>query len=270
MTMYDLFSFDGNTTAEGYRITEAKRALSPSGLPGLDYALNPYGGCEHGCLYCYAPNILHLSREEWGREVKVKANLPLLLSRELKGREGVIGIGTVTDPYQPVEREARITRKCLQVIARHGNRASLHTKSDLVLRDLDLLRSSVEVGVTITGIDERLSAVLEPGAPSPVRRLEAVAELVGEGIDAYVLVGPLLPSVGGVEEFARRIARTGVRTVMLDRFRSRPGMCEHMRKVMIEHGYDGKDFVSRLGADHPSGGLEESLRERGLECVRAF
>lgn len=159
------------------------RALSPSGLPGIDYALNPYGGCEHGCVYCYAPEVTHQPWDGW-RVVRVKYDIPERLQKELPGLSGTVGIGTVTDPYQGAEARFRLTRRCLDVLRGRGFPVRIHTKSPLILRDLDILgdiRPHVEI--TVTGIDRRSSLITEPGAPLPEERLKALRELVDAGID---------------------------------------------------------------------------------------
>ena len=88
------------------REVKCKSALSSSSLPGLDYSLNPYRGCQHNCAYCYVPNVLRIQRKEWGSFVEVKTNIPVVLSKELKKKKpGVVGLSTVTDPYQPIEKK---------------------------------------------------------------------------------------------------------------------------------------------------------------------
>jgi DNA repair photolyase len=124
------------------RITEARAstALSPSRLPGLDFALNPYRGCGHGCIYCYSPDVLRLGgKEPWGSFVEVRKNLPVLLAKERKACSGVVGLGTVTDPYQPAEEKTRLTRYCLEQLATAKCSVCVQTKSDLVARDTDIL-----------------------------------------------------------------------------------------------------------------------------------
>ena len=92
------------------RQVRCKTALSPSSLPGLDYSLNPYRGCQHNCAYCYVPNVLRIKREDWGGFVDIKSNIPVVLARELKRKnKGVIGLSTVTDPYQSVEKKYNLS-----------------------------------------------------------------------------------------------------------------------------------------------------------------
>ena len=217
-----------------YRITECRKALHPSGLPGIDYALNPYGGCEHGCRYCYAPEVTHSEWDDW-RVVKVRANIPDRLSREIPGLGGIIGIGTVTDPYQAAESRFELTLACLEVIRGSPMGVHIHTKSDLILRDLDLIASMPHsIGVTITTIDDSVSKRTEPGAPLPERRLEAVSRLVDAGADVYALVGPVMSTLDGKEDLlADRIAETGVRRAVIDRLNLRPLLGERLSRMGI-------------------------------------
>jgi DNA repair photolyase len=125
---------------------QASTAISASGLPGLDFALNPYRGCQHACAYCYSPDVLREARwREWGDFVDVKKNLPILLSKQKNKLSGVVGLGTVTDPYQQAEEKYKITRYCLEQLARSDCTVSIQTKSDLVLRDLDILKKMKKV-----------------------------------------------------------------------------------------------------------------------------
>lgn len=205
-----------------FRIVECGRALAPSGLDEMDYALNPYGGCEHGCIYCYAPGHTHSDLSEW-RVVRVKRNVVERLSRELPFAEGIVGIGTVTDPYQGAEGRFRLTRGCLEVLERNGRRVHIHTKSDLILRDKDLLSGmDCVVGITITGTDPRRSLMTEPGAPLPSARLEAVRGLLDAGVDTYVLVAPVMTTLDGHEgELVDALRETGVRHVFAERLNLR-------------------------------------------------
>ena len=143
-----------------------KTALSHSKLPGLDYALNPYRGCQHACVYCYAPSVIHWGQGKWGDLVEVKVNLPRILSKELRvKKKGIVGLGTVTDPYQPAEKKYEITRRCLELLLMHDFPVCIQTKSSLVLRDIDLLKkfTNLEVGITLTTNDDNVREKLEPG-----------------------------------------------------------------------------------------------------------
>ena len=200
-----------------FETVECRRALSPSGLPGIAYALNPYGGCEHGCVYCYAPGVTHSDPSSW-RVVRVRRNIPDRLVRELPGVEGTIGLGTVTDPYQYAERRFRLSRMCLEVLRDRGRRVHIRTKSDLVVRDIGVLQDmDCVVGVTVTGLDPRVSKMTEPGAPLPEARLRALSELVAAGVEAYALVAPVMSTLEGRErELLEAVASTGASTVFHD------------------------------------------------------
>ena len=137
----------------------AKSILSKSQVS--DYALNPYVGCSHACVYCYAKFMKRFTghREAWGEFVDVKIYAPELLAREVtKKKAGRVWISGVCDPYQPLERKYKLTRRCLEVLVEHGWPITIQTKSLLVLRDIDILKKAadVEVGFTITTTDERM------------------------------------------------------------------------------------------------------------------
>jgi DNA repair photolyase len=283
--MPDLFSFDEERvgpflSSARIREVDCRSALSVSRLPGLDHALNPYRGCEHNCVYCYAPSILRVDRWKWGRFVEARVNIPTVLARELRKKAaGTVGIGTVTDPYQPVEASYQLTRKCLKELLKAGTGVSVHTKSDLVTRDIDLLRrfEQAEVGVTITTLDDSYADQLEPLAPRPGRRLEALERLSSAGVDAYLLLGPLLPEVneGKWEEFMARVAETGTRRVMLDAFRGRPGVREAMLRLpMMGDDRLRERFMAKLDSPSFYEGARNELAiiclHSGMELVDAF
>ena len=254
-------------------------ALSPSRLPGLDHALNPYTRCGHDCAYCYAPYVMRTSPLEWGRGIVAKVNIPQQLAKELPRRKGVIGLGTVTDPYQPLEKEMLLTRRCLEEMAKAKARVSLLTKSDLVLRDMDILRglTGAEVGITLNTASDERAAVFEAGSPPPSRRLRAVRALVEEGFNTYVFLGPIIPTVTDhdIPALVRAIVDTGVPSVMIDRLNLRPGMKERMRSIMVERSpssldafegcADDDEFYSKTSAQ-----LAGGLRGSGVRTVNAF
>lgn len=236
-----------------------RRALSPSALPGIQYALNPYGGCEHGCVYCYAPEVTHVPWGGW-RVVRVKVNVAERLAQELPGLAGTVGVGTVTDPYQGAEARFMLTRRCLEILRDRDYRVHIHTKSDLILRDLGLISSMRgEVGVTVTGIDEGRSKMLEPGAPLPEARLRALRELSSAGVDAYALVGPVLGHLeGGEEEFCDAVVSTGVRRAVLDRLNPRPELSKRLGRMRVR------------GSEAALERIRELLTSAGLRVEDAF
>jgi DNA repair photolyase len=205
----------------------AKTALSPSKLPGLDYALNPYRGCEHACIYCYAPSVIHWDKGKWGDLVEVKVNLPRILSKELHvKKKGVVGLGTVTDPYQPAEKKYEITQRCLELLLLHDFPVCIQTKSSLVLRDIDLLKkfTNLEVGITLTTNDDKVREKLEPGASSVEDRLHALSELSKNGIETWVFMGPVMPYITDVEALISAISIVKPGYVLVDKLRMKEGV----------------------------------------------
>ena len=189
------------------RFELAKSALSHNQSPDMYFTqgLNPYRGCEHGCIYCYArPTHSYLGLSpglDFETQIIAKSNLADVLTRELQAKRYVpsaVAIGTVTDAYQPVERELRITRSVLEVFYKCHHPLSIITKGSGVERDIDLLapmaaRGLAMVVVTITTLDALLARQLEPRAAAPYRRLRTIRTLVEAGIPVGVSVGPQIP-----------------------------------------------------------------------------
>lgn len=175
-----------------------KSALVKSNIPGVDYALNPYLGCEHGCVYCYASFMqrYYHQNEIWGEFVDVKVNfIERLRSQITRKRPVLVYLSSVTDPYQPLERKYRLTRECLKILAELNFPVSIQTKSDLVLRDLDILKQidDCEVGFTITTLDENIRKKFEPRTSTIDQRLKALKILNKNKIPTFVFFGPVLP-----------------------------------------------------------------------------
>ena len=165
----------------------------------FDYSLNPYVGCWFGCVYCYARFMRRFSghREPWGEFVDVKVNAPMVLRREaVVRRRGLVWVSAVCDPYQPVEARYRVTRRCLEILLGSGWPVYIQTKSDLVLRDVDLFRryrDQVEVTVTITTGDDDIRRIFEPRAPGIDRRIEVLRRLHKMGLKTNLMIAPILP-----------------------------------------------------------------------------
>lgn len=191
----------------------AKSALAWNQSPdiGFDRAVNPYRGCEHGCVYCYArPSHAYLGLSpglDFETQLLFKPEVAALLEKELR-KPGYdpkpIALGSNTDPYQPVERTLKLTRGVLEVLDRFNHPVTIVTKSAGVLRDLDILsamarRNLVRVCLSITTLDARLARIMEPRAASPERRLAAVRALAAAGIPAAVLAAPMIPAVNDAE-----------------------------------------------------------------------
>jgi DNA repair photolyase len=190
---------------------------------GFDASVNPYRGCEHGCVYCYArPTHEYLgfsSGLDFETKIMVKENAPELLKDELSRRNWkpqVLAMSGVTDCYQPAEKKRRLTRRCLEILLEFRNPVVIITKNYLVTRDIDILRElaryrCVAVSVSLTTLDRRLSAVMEPRASSPTRRLAAISHLAKAGIPVGYLQAPMIPGLTDAEApaIAQAAARAG-------------------------------------------------------------
>jgi DNA repair photolyase len=174
---------------------------------GFQYGLNPYRGCEHGCIYCFArPMHEYLGFSaglDFESKILVKENAPELLEQELTATSWnpqPIALCSATDPYQPAERQFKLTRRCLEVLARFRNPVMIITKNHLVTRDIDLLselarHQAVAVCLSITTLDANLARKLEPRTASPRQRLDAIHLLAGARIPVGVLVAPVIPGL---------------------------------------------------------------------------
>jgi DNA repair photolyase len=164
----------------------------------LDYTINPYVGCQHGCTYCYAQFIKRFTDhpEEWGEFVDIKVNAPNLLLKEVKRKRlGRVWISGVCDPYQPLEKKYMLTRQCLKILALVNWPITIQTKSPLVIRDWDILRKlrDVQVGITITTSDENIRKLFEPKTPSIKERIKTLEKLHNKEIMTFAMIAPMLP-----------------------------------------------------------------------------
>jgi DNA repair photolyase len=180
------------------RKIEARSVLTRSGIPGTDWCVNPYVGCAHACRYCYAVFMRRFTghREAWGDFVDARVNAPDILRRQLsRAARGTVMLGSVTDGWQPAEKDHRLSRRCLEALLEFRFPVRILTKSPLLVRDLDLLVrfENLEAGFSITTDDERMRALFEPGAPPVSDRIRALAELYRRGCPTWVFIGPLLP-----------------------------------------------------------------------------
>ncbi len=217
--------------------------VSASKIPGLDYTVNPYLGCWHGCVYCYARYMTKFSKRsfQWGEFVDVKINAAEILKREIFGlKKGLISLSTVTDPYQAPERKYRLTRRILEDLAESNFSVSILTKSNLILRDIDILkkfnRENLEVGFSITTADENIGKHFEPNAPSVKERINALKQLSEEGIKTWVFIAPVLPylSENRLSDLLDEIRHTAG-YIMLDKLNIKSGNWYGIAKVLTQH-----------------------------------
>lgn len=248
----------------------------------FDRSINPYRGCEHGCVYCFArPTHAYLGLSpglDFESKLFVKPEAPGLLERELSAPGYVprtIAIGTNTDPYQPIERQYQVMRGILEVLERAGHPVGIVTKSALVLRDLDILarmakRNLVKVALSVTTLDPKLARTMEPRAATPTRRLDALRQLSAAGVPTAVMVAPVIPALNDdeIERILDAAAAAGVRSagyVLLrlplevrDLFRewllaNFPDRYRHVFKL-VRDTRGGKDYDSTWGKRMTGGG----------------
>jgi len=221
----------------------AKTILSKSKV--LDYTINPYIGCEHGCTYCYARFMKRFTRhkERWGEFVDVKVNAPNLLQREIKRKRARrVWISGICDPYQPIEKKYELTRRCLEILSRHGWPVTIQTKSPLLLRDIELFEGffDVEVTVTIATADENIRQIFEPKAPSIRERIEALEKLHSKGIKTSAMIAPMLPKAEGLANELRG----KVDSVLIDRMNYHYADWVY-RKHKLEHAMTENFFTQK-------------------------
>ncbi len=191
---------------------------------GLDYGMNLYRGCQHHCIYCDSRSLCY-GIEDFDGEVLIKTNAIDLLRDELsrKRKKGIIGTGSMHDAYMPIEEKVKLTKRALEAIADYGFGVHVVTKSDLVLRDVPILKKisryhTAAVSLTITTIDDELSEIVEPGAPPSSARFRALKELSDAGIETRIALMPSLPFIEDTEENVFAIAeeanRCGVQAIV--------------------------------------------------------
>jgi DNA repair photolyase len=265
-------------------IDSTRKIITRNDSPDIsfDRSINPYRGCEHGCIYCFArPTHAYLGLSpglDFESKLFAKPDAAKLLERELSAAgyaPRTIAIGTNTDPYQPIERQHQVMRQILEVLERYGHPVGIVTKSALILRDLDILarmaqRDLVKVALSVTTLDPHLARVMEPRAPAPARRLDALGKLVAAGVPASVMVAPVIPALNDaeIERILDAASAVGVREagyVLLrlplevrDLFRewlmaNFPDRYRHVFKL-IRETRSGKDYDSTWGKRMTGGG----------------
>ncbi|RDV02327.1 PA0069 family radical SAM protein [Undibacter mobilis] len=272
---------------------------------GFDRSINPYRGCEHGCVYCFArPTHAYLGLSpglDFESRLFVKPEAADLLERELSSPNyspKVIAIGTNTDPYQPIERRYKVMRRILETLDRAGHPVGIVTKSALVTRDLDILsrmaeRNLVKVALSVTTLDPELARKMEPRAATPMKRLEALRQLSQAGVPTTVMVAPIIPALNDmeIERILDAAAAAGVKEagyVMLrlplevrDLFRewleaNYPDRAGHVFRLVREMR-GGKDYDSEWGTRMKGKGpyawligrrFELACEKRGLNVAK--
>jgi DNA repair photolyase len=257
------------------RETVCKTILNRSGLS--DYSLNCYTGCTHACVYCYARFMqrFHPHEEPWGAFVDVKVNAVEVLKRQLRRAEpGTVFVSSACDGWQPVEAQWRLTRRCCELLLERGFELHVLSKSALVLRDLDVFAGRpVQLGVTLTTLDERLQELWEPGAASIAERLQVIEAVRRAGLQTGVMFGPLLPflsdSQAAIDALLGRAAALGVERIWFDGLNPRPRVWPAVAELLRTQFPELLASYRKMLFDPPSRALYlKELRDRIEEAAR--
>lgn len=279
---------------------QARSIITRNQSPDIpfDRSINPYRGCEHGCSYCYArPSHAYLGLSpglDFETKLTAKLNAAAVLERELAVpgyQPRPIALGSNTDPYQPIEREHRITRAVLEVLSRHNHPVTIVTKNALVARDIDILapmaeRGLVRVAISLTTLDRDLARSMEPRATTPARRVDTMRVLSEAGIPVSVMTAPIIPALNDHEiesllEASHAAGATGAGYVLLrlplelrDLFREwllahHPGKLRHVMS-MVQSTRGGRDYVPDFATRQKGTGLYAELigKRHRLACER--
>lgn len=230
---------------------QTKSIITKSKLPDTDYVINPYIGCQFACLYCYASFMGHFvneSIENWGNYLYVKINAVQLFKREynhLKTTNNQLPrlmLSSTTDPYQNAEKHYQLTRGILTHCKEQAFSGSISilTKSPLVLRDVDIFQElpNIEIGMTVTSTEDKISRFLEIHAPSIKYRFDTLMKLNKQGIKTYAFIGPLLPhfryDAKALEEFIKALADTGVKSVYVEHINLKPYILRRINPILAK------------------------------------
>ena len=251
-----------------------RSAISWNASPdlGFDRAVNPYRGCEHGCVYCFArPTHAYLGYSpglDFETKLIYKPEVADLLEKELRKpgyQAKTLALGSNTDPYQPVERTLQLTRSVLEVLDKYNHPVGIVTKSAGVLRDLDILssmakRNLVRVYISLTTLDAGLSRAMEPRAATPARRLHTIAELTRAGVSAGVLTAPMIPGLNDMEleKLLEAASRAGARHAGYVLLRLPHEIKEMFEAWLHTHFPDRAKHVLSLVRDTRGGALNDS------------
>lgn len=232
------------------------------------YSFSPYVGCEHSCLYCYASSYI-----KGFEKVRIKKNLIFNLTKDLSSlkEQLYISMSNSSDPYQPIEEKTKLTRECLKIFKERGIRVLILTKSDLVLRDLDILKKmKVVVSVTITTLDEEIASELEPNSPSPTKRLRALSKLAEERIPTVLRIDPIIPGINDdVRDLILMAKDIGVKHVVSSTYKLRLDSWKRLKEKFGER-IDRLRKLYFVDGEKISGYyyLPSSLREKIMKNVK--
>ncbi|MFX1276177.1 MAG: radical SAM protein [Promethearchaeota archaeon] len=186
----------------------AKSILTKSNIPNVDLVVNPYIGCEHGCIYCYAEFMKRFTahHEPWGEFLDAKINSPELVKPRGHYTNKIVMFSSVTDPYIPHERKYELTRKILYRLIPYQPSITILTKSELFMRDIELFKQfkNIEVGISISTLNDQYMKQLEPRASIPLRRFNAIKKCHDAGLKTYIFLSPIFPFITEIEEIMEK------------------------------------------------------------------
>jgi len=259
------------------RQKECKTILNRTSIS--DYSLNCYTGCTHGCVYCYARFMQRFSPhpEPWGKFVDVKVNAVEVLKRQLRRTTpGEVFVSSACDGWQPIEAEWKLTRRCCQLLLEHGFDVHVLTKSQLVLRDLDIFSgSSARIGVTVTTLDERLRRLWEPNSSSTEERFGIIEQARRAGLKTAIMFGPLLPFLSdnesSIDSMFSRAAELDLDIIWVDALNPRPKVWPSVASLLRERSPDMFNLYKQVLFDRKMRAeYLEQLRQRVAHAARRF
>ncbi len=255
------------------KVIKAKSILNKSKLSDNGYTLNPYVGCTHCCAYCYNQQFIQRFRpdQKWGQFLDIKINAPEVLEKEVqKKSKDWVFLSTVTDPYNHLEERYQITKKCLGILLKYQWPVSILTKSDLVLRDINLIKKFKEkkIGFSLTTLNPKSAKILEPKACLPNNRTLALSKIHQAGIPTYAFIGPILPYLTNLLALFQGL-RGKTDKIWLDTLNTRSTNWQNLRQVLEKNypklvsKYENIFFKNRQI-------YEANLRQRATQLSRQF
>ena len=255
--------------------------LSPSKLPGCDYVINPYVGCLHNCVWCYARYMKRYTghdNEDWGSFVDAKINAPEVLIKDIRRLRSkpTIFLSSVCDPYQPIEVKYKLTRQCLEILSQFNFPVSILTQSKLVVRDIDLFKKfkEIEVGMSFITMDERATRIFQPRVALPKERVEALKKLHQADVATYIHLGPILPYFTDFEaifKVTHRYLDTAMGETLNTRGENWTALINLLKKhypqflpLFKKEKFKNSDYLGQVGVDFEKAAKKFKIKVSGV------
>ena len=217
------------------KFREAKSIITKSNIPSIDYVINPYTGCQHGCIYCYAEFMIRFTNhkgEKWGEFLDIKTfDFNKIKAQKYNGKR--LLLSSVTDPYLPLEKKYQNTRRLLEALVDTEAEVSILTKSNLVTRDIDLFKKfkNIKVGISISTLNDEFAKKIERGASKPSDRILALKEIADAGIETYTFISPYFPEITDFKAIIRK-AQTFTDTFSFENLNFRPHNVSRIKAII--------------------------------------